>query len=74
MLIVGPIFLFLACHLSVVLHASPLEQFDEELNIKTLEDGKVATHFSFRTLLRGATPRHPATLGASDICALYLIR
>jgi phosphatidylinositol glycan class T len=75
MLIVGPIFLLLAYHLAIgFVHASPLEQFDEELNIKTLEDGKVATHFSFRTLLRGATPRHPATLGVSDVCALYLVR
>jgi phosphatidylinositol glycan class T len=74
MLIVGHIFLLLAYHLAVgFVHASPLEQFDEELNVRTLEDGKVATHFSFRTLLRGATPRHPATLDVSDICTLCLV-
>jgi GPI-anchor transamidase subunit T len=44
------------------------EQFDEQLTIRTLLDGKVASHFSFTTLLRGATPRDPATLGFSDDC------
>jgi phosphatidylinositol glycan class T len=74
MLIVGPASLLLAYHLAVgFVHASPLEQFDKELNVRTLEDGKVVTHFSFRTLLQGATPRHPATLGLSDICAVCLV-
>ena len=75
MFTIGVVFLFLVYHLAAgTVHASPLEQFDEELNIKTLADGKVASHFSFKTLLRGANPRHPATLGVNDVCALCPIR
>jgi len=47
---------------------SPVEEFEEELIIRPLRDGKVTSHFSFKTLLRGATPRDPATLGHNDEC------
>jgi phosphatidylinositol glycan class T len=45
------------------------EQFDEQLAIKTLRDGTVASTFSFKTILQGITPRNPQTLGADDVCA-----
>ena len=44
------------------------EEFKEELDLRPLRDGKVAARFSFSTLLRGATPRDPRTLGAEDEC------
>ena len=48
--------------------ASATEQFDERLTLRTLQDGKVASTFTFTTLLKGASPRDPKTLGASDEC------
>jgi hypothetical protein len=57
--------------LSLVLATSstPTEQFDEELSIRPLRDGKVASRFSFTTVLKGVAPRDPATLGSNDECA-----
>jgi phosphatidylinositol glycan class T len=60
--------------LCIVLYLSTLgcvarEQFDERLAIKSLRDGKVASTFSFKTVLQGITPRNPRTLGADDVCA-----
>lgn len=49
------------------------EQFDEQLTIQSLRDGKVASTFTFKTSLPGVSPRDPGTLGADDVCA-YLLR
>ncbi|KAL0574317.1 Subunit of the glycosylphosphatidylinositol transamidase complex-like protein [Marasmius crinis-equi] len=43
-----------------------LETFKEDLSIRSLRDGKVAASFSFRTLLRDATPRDPRRLSVDD--------
>lgn len=50
------------------LGSSAKEQFDEQLTIKSLRDGKVASRFSFKTVLQGASPRNPLTLGLEDVC------
>ncbi|KAF9490588.1 GPI transamidase component GPI16 [Pleurotus eryngii] len=42
------------------------EEFSEELQIRPLRDGRVASTFSFRTFLHGATPRSPESLGSDD--------
>ena len=42
------------------------ETFEEELVIRPLKDGKVASKFSFTTLLQDASPRNPETLGFED--------
>lgn len=42
------------------------EEFHEELVIRPLQDGKLLSRFSFTTLLKGATPRDPQTLGTED--------
>lgn len=47
------------------------EEFREELTLRPLPDGKVAAHFSFSTLLRGAVPRAPSSLGTDDTCMLH---
>ncbi|KAF4577470.1 Subunit of the glycosylphosphatidylinositol transamidase complex-like protein [Pleurotus pulmonarius] len=44
----------------------PSEEFSEELQIRPLRDGRVASTFSFRTFLHGATPRSPQSLGSDD--------
>ena len=44
------------------------EDYREELTLRPLVDGKVAAHFSFSTLLQGAVPRAPSSLGTDDIC------
>lgn len=44
------------------------EQFDEQLTIKSLRDGKVASKFSFTTILKGVSPRDPRSLGTDDVC------
>ncbi|KDQ26147.1 hypothetical protein PLEOSDRAFT_1078384 [Pleurotus ostreatus PC15] len=46
--------------------ASSGEEFSEELQIRPLRDGRVASTFSFRTFLHGATPRSPESLGSDD--------
>jgi phosphatidylinositol glycan class T len=61
--------LFFAIAISLALGAS-VEEFDETLTIRPLRDGKVASRFSFKTLLKGATPRNPETLNKDDACAL----
>jgi phosphatidylinositol glycan class T len=48
--------------------AAAEEEFREELTLRPLPDGKVAAHFSFSTLLRGAVPRAPSNLGTDDTC------
>ncbi|KAL4247935.1 GPI transamidase component PIG-T [Abortiporus biennis] len=57
--------LLAACLFVTSSHASQ-EEFHESLTLKPLQDGKVTSHFSFRTLLRGATPRNPETLDKED--------
>lgn len=42
------------------------ETFEEDLVIRPLKDGRVASKFSFTTLLRDASPRNPETLGLED--------
>ncbi|KAK2464580.1 hypothetical protein APHAL10511_003369 [Amanita phalloides] len=49
------------------------EQFDEELLIKPLRDGRVATTFAFTTLLEGASPRDPHTLDLDDESQHYTL-
>ncbi|KAH9831441.1 Gpi16 subunit GPI transamidase component [Rhodofomes roseus] len=49
------------------------EEFNEELHLRPLPDGKLAARFSFSTLLKGATPRHPETLGVEDESQLYTL-
>jgi GPI-anchor transamidase subunit T len=60
--------LFLANSLT----AKAAEEYREELTLRPLIDGKLAAHFSFSTLLRGATPRAPSSLGTDDICTYSL--
>lgn len=45
-----------------------VEQFNEELLIVPLQDGRILSRFSFQTLLKGASPRDPRTLGIEDQC------
>lgn len=42
------------------------ETFEEDLVIRPLKDGRVASKFSFTTLLQDASPRNPETLGLED--------
>lgn len=44
------------------------EDFHESLVLRPLHDGRVLSSFAFTTLLHGATPRDPETLGAEDDC------
>ncbi|KAF8223922.1 Gpi16 subunit, GPI transamidase component [Tricholoma matsutake] len=47
------------------------EYFSEQLTMKSLRDGKVASRFSFKTTLQDASPRDPQTLGADDVAQHY---
>jgi phosphatidylinositol glycan class T len=67
-----PIWLFLIGAMMVVVRATD-EEFREELTVRPLPDGKVAAHFSFSTLLRGAVPRAPSSLGTDDTCKSHPI-
>jgi len=49
------------------------ERFDEKLTINTLQDGKVASKFTFTTLLKGVSPRNPMTLDEEDECEVPLL-
>ncbi|KAF8817359.1 Gpi16 subunit, GPI transamidase component [Phlegmacium glaucopus] len=60
-------------HLCLTVLSSPTEQFDEHLTIRTLQDGKVASKFTFTTLLKGASPRDPKTLDTSDEFQYYTV-
>ena len=42
------------------------EDFHEELTLRPLRDGRLASRFSFTTLLHDATPRDPETLLQED--------
>ena len=53
-----------ALHLIAV--AAQGEQFEEELSLHPLRDGKLAARFSFTTLLKNASPRDPQQLAIDD--------
>ncbi|KAF9465783.1 GPI transamidase component PIG-T [Collybia nuda] len=63
--------LFVGLSLSLSVVKASGEQFDEQLTIQSLRDGKVASTFSFKTLLKGVSPRDPRTLGAEDASQHY---
>ena len=42
------------------------EQFDEDLTLRPLRDGKLSARFQFTTLLRGSHPRDPQELHVND--------
>lgn len=48
--------------------AAAREEFHEDLVIRPLSDGRVASKFTFTTLLRDATPRNPEALALEDDC------
>ena len=62
------VFLLFALLASLVAGSSESEQFDEELLVKPLRDGRVAATFAFSMLLNGASPRDPYTLNSDDEC------
>ncbi|KAF8259404.1 GPI transamidase component PIG-T [Lactarius quietus] len=45
----------------------------EELTLRPLVDGKLSAHFSFSTVLPGAVPRDPSSLGTDDASTLYAL-
>ncbi|KAG6811243.1 hypothetical protein H0H92_008413 [Tricholoma furcatifolium] len=51
---------------ALTLGSSVVEEFGEELTVKSLRDGKVASKFSFTTVLKGVSPRNPRNLGTDD--------
>ncbi|KAE9400530.1 Gpi16 subunit, GPI transamidase component [Gymnopus androsaceus JB14] len=57
------IFLLLS---SVLCLEDTVEEFQEQLSFKSLRDGRVASTFSFKTLLKDATPRDPQTLALDN--------
>jgi phosphatidylinositol glycan class T len=67
------LFLF-ASFYSLISRINAHEQFEEELTIRPLRDGKVSTTFAFTTLLKGASPRDPRTLGLDDECNVTALR
>ena len=44
------------------------EYFEEDLVIRPLKDGRLATLFSFTTTLENITPRNPESLDGDDDC------
>jgi len=59
--------------INISLAAAFVEEFDETLKIRPLRDGKVASSFSFKTLLKGAAPRNPEYLNADDAPQHYTV-
>jgi len=59
--------LFLSCR------AQLSEYFDETLRVTPLKDGKVASTFTFKTVLSGASPRDPERLGEQDVCECAIL-
>ncbi|KZT12249.1 Gpi16 subunit GPI transamidase component [Laetiporus sulphureus 93-53] len=66
----GNLFLVLSLLPSEVLSA---EQFQEQLTLRPLRDGKLAAHFLFTTLLGDATPREPDSLSTDDESQHYTL-
>lgn len=62
------VLLIFAFFVSLVAGSIGNEQFDEELLVKPLRDGRVAATFAFTMLLNGASPRDPSTLDSDDEC------
>ena len=56
--------LLLALHLATA--RAQHEQFDEDLHLRPLRDGRLLSRFSFTTLLKGTAPRDPQQLSADD--------
>ncbi|KAJ7619534.1 Gpi16 subunit GPI transamidase component [Roridomyces roridus] len=54
-------------------HSIPSETFEEELHVRALPDGKVASRFSFSVLLEGTSPRNPQNLSAEDESQHYTL-
>lgn len=63
----------LLLYLGTISVAALSEEFNEELDLRPLRDGKVAARFSFSTLLKDATPRDPGSLGAEDECGCCIL-
>ncbi|KAK0477295.1 Gpi16 subunit GPI transamidase component [Armillaria novae-zelandiae] len=61
-------YLALLCALCTLVSSQPLvnEEFNERVSLQTLQDGRVASTFSFNILLKDATPREPRTLIFDD--------
>ncbi|KAJ7086216.1 GPI transamidase component PIG-T [Mycena epipterygia] len=59
--------------LSSLARSSSSETFEEELSVRGLRDGKVASRFSFSTLLEGASPRNPQNLAIEDDSQHYTL-
>ncbi|EED80547.1 predicted protein [Postia placenta Mad-698-R] len=72
MRLVKIIYLLGLCFYQIASAASE-EQFDEELTLRPLRDGKLAARFSFTTLLKGSTPRSPESLGLDDASQHYTL-
>ncbi|KAF7376513.1 GPI transamidase component GPI16 [Mycena sanguinolenta] len=69
-----PRFLWALCLLPACLsHSFSDETFTEELFIRELPDGKVASRFEFSTHLHGATPRNPQNLSVEDYSQHYTL-
>uniref|UniRef100_A0A8H7XKW9 Gpi16 subunit, GPI transamidase component n=1 Tax=Psilocybe cubensis TaxID=181762 RepID=A0A8H7XKW9_PSICU len=60
-------------NLCIASHGSSFEIFNESLSLKTLQDGKVASKFTFTTLLKDAAPRDPSTLDSQDESQHYTL-
>ncbi|KAJ3843884.1 GPI transamidase component PIG-T [Lentinula raphanica] len=60
------LFLILLFLSSVICLNNTNEEFEENLTIKSLRDGRVTSSFSFKTLFRDAVPRDPRTLAFDD--------
>ncbi|KAF9076064.1 Gpi16 subunit GPI transamidase component [Rhodocollybia butyracea] len=58
--------IFLLLFNSVFCIKQAAEEFEENLSLKSLRDGRVTSSFSFKTLLRDAAPRDPRTLALDN--------
>ncbi|TFK22012.1 Gpi16 subunit GPI transamidase component [Coprinopsis marcescibilis] len=58
---------------SIPCRAGLSEYFNEKLTLTPLRDGKVASTFSFSTLLKGGSPRDPSQLGEDDESQHYTL-
>ncbi|KAI0738852.1 Gpi16 subunit GPI transamidase component [Daedaleopsis nitida] len=63
--------LLLVLHLAAV--SAQHEQFDEELTLRPLRDGKLSARFSFKTMLQDASPRDPELLLHDDEAQHYTL-
>ncbi|KAJ7268698.1 GPI transamidase component PIG-T [Mycena haematopus] len=67
-------FLWALCLLPACLsHSFSGETFTEELVVRALPDGRVASRFEFSTRLHGATPRNPQNLSVEDHSQHYTL-